>query len=168
MRGNSNNPCSCPRFRFGVMMTTLSLALLILPSFNLLTIFRLQQGMLREVTNHATQTTILISINYFLLNCVFVVGNLYFRLSTPPTTEPSAVELFAEFIVYRVALPLNSAINPLIYLTRSVPMRDFVCNGFDVRRTRGRRLLDQVAQNGTMMLRQITQRNKSPTEQEVL
>eukprot|EP00116_Pleurobrachia_bachei_P012335 sb/3472597/ len=120
--------------------------------------------MLREVKNQATQTTILISINYFFLNCVFVVGNLYFRLSTPPTTDPSPVVLFAEFIVYRVALPLNSSINPLIYLTRSSPMREFVCNGFDVRRTRSRRLLHQVGQNGTMMLRQITRRIKNPVE----
>ena len=138
--------------RFAILMTTLSSALLILPSFNLLTILRLQRGMLREVKTHATYTTLLISLNHFLLNGIFVAGSLYFRFL--PTVPTSPALLITEFIVYRVAIPLNSAINPLIYLTRSTPMREFVCSGLTLKKERGLKLV----RSGTERVRQVTGR----------
>ena len=77
---------------------------------------------LTEMTRKATITVIIISVLFCFFNLLSVIGTFLF--STGLTEESSTVKLASTLALW-IVIPLNSALNPLVYFFRKRAMREY-------------------------------------------
>ena len=86
------------------------------------------KGEISENARHATVTIIILSTVFCLLNIVYILGAvLSLRVKLGQIKDTPNLELFRN-ICFEAAYSLNSTLNPIIYLTRKVEMRQFLLN----------------------------------------
>ena len=142
---------------FIVELVDLTLIFLLVVISNIFSVASLRKSQSIAVNNHAiakqaTITIFILSTLFCSLNLAFVVSLLCnsTKVSIPPT-----VSWFAMWL----ALPLNSALNPLVYIWRKEPMRRYLmdkikcCSGsrhVEEHNTPGHHSRSKTAQNRTV------------------
>ena len=84
------------------------------------------RGRKSESNRQATITILILSVTFCLVNATFIsAGVMAFCIRTDVFEDSTYLRTYRE-IVFTLAQCLNSAINPMIYLTRKKDMRKFL------------------------------------------
>ena len=117
----------------GLVIFSLFLMILVIIISNIITIIHLSKSKLGDkrkanVNKNATVTILILSVLFCLLNVVYVVvgvielhGNIH---GSRPSYYPY-YGYFADFACF-LAVPLNSALNPAVYILRNRGMKTYV------------------------------------------
>ena len=86
------------------------------------------KGEISENARHASVTIIILSTVFCLLNIAYIIGAVIsLQVKLGQITDTPNLELFRN-ICFEAAYSLNSTLNPIIYLTRKIEMRQFLLN----------------------------------------
>ena len=88
------------------------------------------QTSMSKSSRRGTVTILILSSSFLVCNLLYGIS-LYILLSTKPvplTPKPSTPKRLLGIILLWLMIPLNSALNPLVYFVRRKEMRNFICN----------------------------------------
>ena len=117
------------KLKASIMMIELSLSILVVMGSNILSVAKLMRNKdetgehgITEVNKKATITVFILSVLFCSFNLIFLMPLITY---TATGNLVESFQLFFAFIDY-LAIPLNSALNPVVYFCRKQVMRDYV------------------------------------------